>query len=164
MANISVRKDNDNKAPLAQVPETRWDPFRVMRDLMNWDPFREMAPYAVQPQSLYVPAFEVKETKDAYLFKADLPGVKEGDIEITMTGNRLQISGKREAEKEEKTDRYYTYERSYGDFTRAFTLPDGVDENGVLADLKEGVLTVSVKKLPEAQPKKIAIQSAAKKS
>jgi HSP20 family protein len=164
MANISVRKENDQKAPLAPTREPHWDPFRMMRELMNWDPFREMAPFARQPVSTFVPAFEVKETKDAYLFKADLPGVKESDVEITMTGNRLQISGKRESEKEEKNDTYYTYERSYGDFTRAFTLPDGIDEGGVLADLKDGVLTVSVKKLPEAQPKKITIQTAAKKS
>jgi HSP20 family protein len=106
----------------------------------------------------------VKETKDAYVFKADVPGVKEADIDITVTGNRLTVSGKRDAEKQEQTDRYYSYERSYGDFTRAFTLPEGADMNAVHADLKEGVLTLSVAKSPTAQSKKIAIQSAAKKS
>ena len=90
--------------------------------------------------------------------------MKESDLEVTVTGNRLTVSGKREAEKQEHTDTYYSYERSYGDFTRAFTLPDGVDMNGVHAELKDGVLTLSVKKTPEAQPKKIAVQSAAKKS
>ncbi len=73
-------------------------------------------------------------------------------------------SGKRESEKQEQTDTYYTYERSYGDFTRAFTLPDGVDMNSVQADLKDGVLALSIKKTPEAQPKKIAVQTTAKKS
>lgn len=112
----------------------------------------------------YAPSFEIKEAKDAYLFKADVPGVKESDLEVTLTGNRLTVSGKREAEKQEQTDTYYTYERSYGDFTRSFTLPEGVDMNSVHADLKEGVLALSIKKKPEAQPKKIAVQSAAKKS
>ena len=135
----------------------------MMRDLMNWDPFGEMTPFAAQAPAGFVPTFEIKETKEAYLFKADVPGVKESDLEVTVTGNRLTVSGKREAEKQEQTDTYYSYERSYGDFTRAFTLPEGVDMNGVHADLKDGVLTLSVKKTPAAQPKKIAVQSAATK-
>ena len=139
------------------------DPIRMMRDLMNWDPFGEMTPFAAQAPAGFVPTFEIKETKEAYLFKADVPGVKESDLEVTVTGNRLTVSGKREAEKQEQTDTYYSYERSYGDFTRAFTLPEGVDMNGVHADLKDGVLTLSVKKTPAAQPKKIAVQSAATK-
>ncbi|HEY8090391.1 MAG TPA: HSP20 family small heat-shock protein, partial [Polyangiaceae bacterium] len=93
-----------------------------------------------------------------------IPGVKESDLEVTMTGNRLAVSGKREAEKEEKTDTYYTCERSYGEFTRSFTLPEGVDASSVHADLNQGVLTLSIKKTPETQPKKIAIQTPAKKS
>src|SRR5262245_43358340 len=82
--------------------------------------------------------------------KADVPGVKESDLDVTLTGNRLTISGKREAERKEQTETYYAYERSYGDFTRAFTLPDGIDTNSVVADLKDGVLTVSVRKTPES--------------
>jgi HSP20 family protein len=70
----------------------------------------------------FVPDFEVKETKEGFVFKADVPGIKEKDLEITMTGNRLTISGKREAEMEERSDTYYACERSYGSFTRAFTL------------------------------------------
>ncbi len=164
MANIDVRKENGNKpAPLATA-EPRWEPFRLMRDLLGWDPFREMTPYIPQMPAGFIPSFEIKESKDAYIFKADLPGVKESDLEVSVTGNRLSVSGKREAEKEEKTDTYYTCERSYGEFSRSFTLPDGVDMSAVNADLKEGVLTISVKKTPEAQPKKIAVQSAAKKA
>jgi HSP20 family protein len=163
MANVTVRKEAETRpATLAQVPA--WEPSRMMRDFFGWDPFREMAPFIAPMPATFMPSFEVKETKDAYLFKADVPGVKESDIQISLTGNRLTIAGKREAEKQEQTDTYYTYERSYGDFTRSFTLPDGVDVNNVQAELKEGVLSLSVKKLPEAQPKKIAIQSAAKKS
>ncbi len=164
MSNITVRKENGNRtAPLASW-ESRRDQVRMLRDLMNWDPFGEMTAFVPQMPAGFAPSFEIKETKDAYLFKADVPGVKESDIDITVTGNRLTVSGKREAEKQEQTDTYYSYERSYGDFTRSFTLPDGVDMNGVHADMKEGVLTLSIKKTPEAQPKKIAIQSAAKKS
>jgi len=164
MTNIAIRKDNGNKPASLATAEQRWEPFRLMRDLMGWDPFREMAPFAPQIPTGFAPSFEIKETKDAYLFKADLPGVKESELDVTVTGNRLTISGKREAEKREQTDTYYTYERSYGDFNRSFTLPDGVDMTSVYADLKDGVLTLSIKKAPEAQPKKIPVQSTARKS
>lgn len=164
MANITIRKDQEARPALAQAWESRLEPLRIMRDLMGWDPFREMTPLLSQTPAGFLPSFDVKETKDAFVFKADVPGIKESDLDVTLTGNRLTVSGKRETEKQEQTDTYYTYERSYGDFTRSFTLPEGVDSNSVHADLNQGVLTVSIRKTPEAQPKKIAVQSAAKKS
>ncbi len=171
MAQITVRKENEGQtAPLAPSPSPSpsmaqaWEPFRLMRDLMGWDPFREMAPFVPQLPAGFAVSFEVKETSNGYVFKADVPGVKESDLEISLTGNRLTISGKREAEKKEQTDTYYTYERSYGNFMRAFTLPEGVDKNSIHAELKDGVLLLNINKVPEAQPKKIAIQSQTKKS
>lgn len=163
MANIEVRRDNGNKPTAVATPEPRWEPFRLMREMLGWDPFQEIRPLVPQFQTGFVPSFEIKETKDAYMFAADLPGVKESDIEVTVTGQRLSISGKREAEKEEKTDTYYSCERSYGEFTRSFTLPDGVDMNSLQANLADGVLKVTIRKTPEAQPKKIAVPTAAKK-
>jgi HSP20 family protein len=108
------------------------------------------------------PSFEVKETKDTFVFKADVPGIRESDLDVTLTGNRLSISGKREEEKEEKEGegaRYYTYERSYGSFTRSFTLPDGVDAEHLRAELNGGVLTVVVPKKLEVQAKRIAVSA-----
>ncbi|TAK18088.1 MAG: Hsp20 family protein, partial [Myxococcaceae bacterium] len=83
----------------------------------------------------------------------------EKDLEISMTGNRLTVSGHREAEKRDESDRYYLYERSYGSFSRSFTLPDGVDNTKVAADLKDGVLTMLVPRRPETQPRKINVRS-----
>jgi HSP20 family protein len=163
MADIQVRKVNGNSPAPVALAEHRWEPFRAMRDLLAWDPFREIAPLLPQIPASFLPSFDVKETTDSYVFKADVPGVKESDLEVTTTGNRLVVSGKREAEKEEKTDTYYSCERSHGEFRRSFTLPEGVDMNTVQAALNEGVLTVSVKKAPEAQAKKIAVQSGSKK-
>jgi HSP20 family protein len=142
-----------------------WDPFRAMREWMRWDPFREMAP--VFPRFFereWMPAFEVRENKDGYVFKADLPGIEQKDLEVSLTGNRLTISGKREHQKETKEDTFYTYEREYGTFKRAFTLPDGIDTDHVKSELKDGVLTLVVPKKPEAQPKKIPIATAGAKS
>lgn len=146
---------------------TEWDPFRAMRDLMRWDPFREMAPIFPNVPAFdrsFNPSFDVTENADGYLFKADLPGMKKEDITITTTGNRLQISGKRDNEQETKTDTVYTYERQYGSFVRSFTLPEGADIEHAKSDLKDGVLTLAIPKQPSAQPKKIPIASGTTKS
>lgn len=142
--------------PVAVAQET--DPLRW---LLRWDPFREMTPSwfnrpTVEPT--FAPAFDVKENKDAFLFKADLPGMKEPDIEVKVTGDRLVISGKREAEQEDKGETYYAYERTFGSFVRTFTLPDGFDSEHVVADLRDGVLTVVVPKKPLAQARTISIK------
>ena len=80
-----------------------------------------------------------------------------------MTGNRLTISGKREAEKEESSDTYFARECSYGGFTRAFTLPEGTDSsNEIRADLNQGVLTLFLPKRPELQPRRIEVKVADK--
>ena len=161
MSNINIRKQTVDKPAVAPQVEPSWDPWRSMRALLSWDPFREMAPFpAFEERAIaFSPAFDVKETKDAYEFKADVPGVHERDLEVTMTGNRLTVSGKREAEKEDRTDRYYTYERNYGSFTRSFTLPEGADVDRLNASLEKGVLAITVPKHPEVQPKKIAVKT-----
>jgi len=136
-----------------------FDPFRTMRELMRFDPFAEMGTITNWQSIQFNPDFEVKETREGYQFRADLPGIKEKDLEISMTGNRLTVSGHREAEKRDESDRYYLYERSYGSFSRSFTLPDGVDNTKVAADLKDGVLTMLVPRRPETQPRKINVRS-----
>lgn len=93
------------------------------------------------------------------MFRADVPGAEDSDLDVKLTQNRLSISGKRESEKSEKGDTFYTNERSYGSFTRSFTLPEGVDADKIRAELKEGVLTLSIPKRPEVQPKKIAVSN-----
>jgi HSP20 family protein len=116
-----------------------------------------------QDEGRFVPSFEVKENKDSYLFKADLPGVKEEDLDISLVSHRLTISGKREAEKREEGETWYAYEREYGSFTRSFTLPEGVDPEHVRAELKNGVLHLVIPKKPEVQPRKIQVGGGEKK-
>lgn len=161
MANIAVQQD---KLPQVSAPARSlahaWEPFRAMRDLLRWDPFGEMLPsYGKLEAATFSPDFDVKETKESFVFTADMPGVKESDLEVRLTQNRLTIAGKRESEKVEKTDQYYATERSYGSFTRAFTLPDGILTDKIQAELKGGVFTLAIPKKPEAQPKKIEVQS-----
>lgn len=156
-----VKKTGDQQL----APRTEWDPFRAMRDLLRWDPFREMAPMIpAVDRFAFAPSFDVTEDKDAFLFKADVPGVKSEDLEITTQGNRIQITGKRDNEHEQKTGSVYTYERQYGSFTRSFTLPDGVDISLAKSELKDGVLTLVIPKQPSAQAKKIEISTGKPKS
>lgn len=152
MANL-IRRSNTGSI----APTRTWDPFEMMRDLIRWDPFAELGVSGGR-ELQFVPSFEVKETKEAYLFKADLPGVREEDLDISLTGNRLTVSGKREEEHREEDGRYYAYERSYGSFSRSFTLPEGGEVDHAQAGLTNGVLTVTIPKKPEVQPKKIEVK------
>lgn len=135
------------------------EPLNVVRE--RWDPFSGVPPSLLSREGdgHYVPDFDIKDNKEGIVLKGDVPGIKEGDLEISVTGKRLSISGKRQAEKEEKTDTYYTCERSYGSFTRIFTLPDDADADKIHARLDSGVLTVVIPHLPGVQPKKVAIKS-----
>jgi HSP20 family protein len=156
MANLTVNKSTTTPAQTM----TRWDPFSAFREFMRWDPFREIAPMtSIDRLNEIDTPFEVKETKEGYLFKADVPGIKESDLTINLSGNRLTVSGKRDEEKKHETETYFSYERSYGSFARSFTLPEGIDGDKVNANLKDGVLSILVPKKPEAQPKKVAIKT-----
>jgi HSP20 family protein len=163
MANIVRRRREERERGELMEPSPVWEPFRMMRDLLRWDPFRELEAFAPVGRG-FVPSFDVSETKDAYLICADLPGVKEEDLEVSMTENRLQVSGRRDEQREQdEGERYYTYERSFGAFTRSFVLPPGADADNIHAELKDGVLRVTVGKRPEVQPRRIALGSGEKK-
>lgn len=158
MANL-IRRNDREAVPAPSASEYRWDPFRMMDALLRWDPFRSDlgASFGGAGGYDFAPRFDVKETKDGYLIKADLPGVKEEELSVSLTGNQLTVSGKREEEHRDEGERYYAMERSYGTFARTFSLPDSVDGEHVTADLKDGILAIHIPKRPEAQPKKIAI-------
>ena len=153
MANMIRRTQGQETSPSATV----WDPFRAMRDILRWDPFREGESALGADYQTFLPRFDVKETKEAYVIKADLPGVKDDELDVSLNGNLLSISGKREPDRYEEGDAYHAIERSYGSFSRSFTMPESVDGAAVTADLKNGVLTVLIPKKAEAQPRRIAI-------
>jgi HSP20 family protein len=157
MTNLNVRRSGGEMTgtPAGEEP-LRW---------VHWDPFRQMAPFLAgeERQARFTPAFEIRETEEGFVFKADVPGIEEKNIDITMTGNRLTISGTRAAEQEKTADIFYARECSYGGFTRAFTLPEGTDgKNGIQAELDRGVLTLFLPKAPEQQPRRIEVKVAGK--
>jgi HSP20 family protein len=156
MSEIAVQKRNGREAQVTPARQ-EFEPFRLMREMLRWDPFQEMRPLWGGEVTSFLPAFEVKENKDSFVFKADVPGVKEQDIEVTNTGSRLTVSGKRESEKEEKDDTYYACERTYGSFSRSFTLPEQADASHIKAEMKNGELTIVVPKTSAAVAKKVPI-------
>ena len=138
---------NDNGRALAR------DPYLLARELLGWDPFFQTSRQA----SAFVPAFEVKETTDAFILKADVPGVEEKDLDIAVHNGVLTVSGSRQAEERKDGESYALYERQYGSFSRSFALPDLADGDRIGASLVNGVLTLTVAKKAEAKPRKIAI-------
>ncbi len=134
------------------------DPFQLMRDMLV-EPFRMLRPWGAGGREVtWNPSFEVRETDDAFVFRADMPGLRPDDLEISMFGNQLQISGKREQEQQQEEGRYHTYERAYGSFSRVFSLPDSADVDNIRAELNNGVLTLSIPKKPGSAPQRRKIQ------
>ena len=109
--------------------------------------------------SLWSPAVDIVQEGDHFLVRADLPGMKKDEIEITLNGDTLTISGEKKRESEAKDDGYYRSERYYGKFSRSLVRPSTVDANKIEASYKDGVLSLTIPKSEEARPKQIKIQS-----
>ncbi|HKM62972.1 MAG TPA: Hsp20/alpha crystallin family protein [Acidisphaera sp.] len=108
-----------------------------------------------------VPAIDVAEDDKAYTLTAELPGLTEKEIEVSLSGDMLTIKGEKRQEHEEKTKDYLVSERSYGEFRRAFTLPDAVARDKVEASFANGVLKIVMPKRQEEAPKSIPVKPAA---
>jgi HSP20 family protein len=129
------------------------DPYSIARELLNWDPF-----FTARPASAFAPSFEVKETTDSFVLRADLPGVEEKDLDIAVHNGVLTVSGSRAAEERKEGESYVLYERQYGSFSRSFALPEMADGDRIEAGLTNGVLTLTIGKRAEAKPRKIALK------
>ena len=147
-----VRNGTSNGNGNGNRLQTR-DPYSLARELLNWDPF-----VSARPTSAFSPAFEVKETTDSFVLKADLPGVEEKDLDVAVHNNVLTVSGSRQAEDRKDGESYALYERQYGSFSRSFALPDMADGERIDASLSNGVLSLSIAKKAEAKPRKISIK------
>jgi HSP20 family protein len=107
----------------------------------------------------WMPSMDIMETDRAYVVEADLPGLTIEDIDVQVEANKLRIAGERKAEQHGQQGHYTYSERTHGKFQRVFTLPEAVNVDSVEAKYANGVLTVSVPKSEDAQPKRIAIQA-----
>ena len=142
--------------------------------ITRFEPFRELAAVQARLNQIFaepseggddtltradwVPSVDVFENAQHELvLKAELPGVKKEDIDLKVENSTLTIRGERKREVETKEDGYHRVERSYGSFARSFTLPSTVNAEGVKAEYKDGVLTVTLPAREEAKPRQVTI-------
>lgn len=142
----------------------RWEPVRELNTIQNemnrlFNNFFDSPTPSSGGGNLrrWIPAMDLVETGEAFVLRADLPGLSQADVNIELEDNVLTISGDRKAEHEEHKKGYYRVERAWGLFSRSLTLPEGVDAEAVHASFDRGVLEVRVPK-PEARtPRKVTI-------
>lgn len=156
-----------------RVPARR-DPFLDAGWLEGWSPFRELGgprfsrlmerlmdePWPGGARGgRFAPALDVHEDDGRYLVTVELPGVKRDDVSVEIQEGVLSIRGEKRSERDETQEKSRYVERSYGSFTRAFTLPQNADPDRVEASFQDGVLTISIAKREEEKPKSIRISS-----
>jgi HSP20 family protein len=142
---------------------TRWNPLKEIEDMEKR--FASLLPSLTgngDRESLTIaewsPSVDISEDDKEYAVKAELPEVKKEDVKVNVENGVLTITGERKFEKEEKNKKYHRIERTYGNFTRSFTLPDAVKADKVSAEFKDGVLHVRLPKDESAKPKSVEIK------
>jgi HSP20 family protein len=108
--------------------------------------------------SQWTPAVDIIEDDKEFVVKAELPEIKKEDVQVTVENGVLTIHGERKTEKDEKNKRYHRMERSYGSFTRSFSLPEGADTSKIRAEFKDGLLQIHMLKSETAKPKHIEVK------
>ena len=144
---------------------TRWNPMREFEDMQRrFSTLLDIAPTGNggEKETLTItewsPSVDISEDDKEFFVKAELPDVKREDIKVNVENGVLTITGERKFEKEEKGKKYHRIERSYGCFTRSFTLPEAVKADKVCAEFKDGMLHVRLPKDESAMPKSIAVK------
>ena len=132
---------------------------RPKSDLLDWMFEGFEAPDFWRGDSKWLPAFDVSETEETIIVKAELAGMDAKEIDITLTEGILTIKGEKKREKEDTGENYHRLERRYGSFVRSFRLPVEVKTDAIDASYKDGVLTLSLPKLEEKKAKRIEVKS-----
>jgi HSP20 family protein len=137
----------------------RWDPFADIARLHD-----EFSRFAVRqeaavPRGPWAVAVDIAEDESAIHLRADVPGLRSEDLQLSVENDVLTLKGERRFEKEDKKENYLRSERVYGAFTRSFSLPKHVDGEKISADLTDGVLTVRLPKRTAPEPKRIEVRT-----
>ncbi|HEV7903427.1 MAG TPA: Hsp20/alpha crystallin family protein [Pyrinomonadaceae bacterium] len=142
---------------------TRYDPFRDLRmlqdevnRLFSSNLSRSFGDEGIA-RGAWAPTVDIYENKDQIVLEAELPGMNREDFELSIENNVLTLRGERRFEKKDESDNYHRVERSYGSFTRSFTLPQTVSPENVTAEYKNGVLRVVLQKREEVKARRIEI-------
>jgi HSP20 family protein len=151
-------------------PKGRFAMSLIRRDQRGWDPFRELeemstrlnrvfgraAPSSREAMTAFdwIPSINVCETPQAYLLKAELPGIKKEDVKLQLEDGILTLSGERRYEQDHKEEKVHRVETAYGSFMRSFSVPEDASADAIEASYKDGMLTVRMPKLAPEQKKK----------
>ena len=140
---------------------TRWDPFRnlsTLQDQVN-RLFETNFPARSDNSALttWAPAVDIYETENELVIKADLPEMDEKELDVRVENNMLTLRGERKFEQKVKEDNYLRIERTYGSFSRSFSLPNTVNTEAIKAEYKNGVLRVELPKRAESKPKQVKV-------
>ena len=147
--------------------------------IVRWEPFRDLLSLQERMNRLFdesyrtrqgeedwalggswAPPVDIYEHDGNIVLKAEIPGIDPKDVDVRVENNTLTLKGERKIDNEVKKENYHRVERSYGAFTRSFTLPNVVDTTNIKAEYKDGVLRVTLPKREEAKPKSISINVA----
>jgi HSP20 family protein len=146
----------------------RYDPFRELRSLQDEmnrlfsSSFSRSSGTGEGDQIMrgaWNPSVDIFENQNQIVLEAELPGMKPEDVEISIENNVLTLHGERKFEKKDESDNFHRVERSYGSFTRSFTLPPTVSSENAQAEFENGVLRLTLAKREEAKPRRIEIKS-----
>lgn len=140
-----------------------WDPFKDLIDLQKeinrlFETSFSRLPQRFVSEETFAPAIDLYEDENEYVVEAELPGLKQGEIKVSVEDDILSISGEKKREKEVKEENLYRSERFYGKFERQIVLPQNADRENIKASYKDGVLKVIIPKKEEAKPKKVDIK------
>ena len=143
----------------------RYDPFRDLRTLQeevnrlfSSNLTRGFGEEGIG-RGAWNPSVDIYENKDQIILEAELPGMRQDDFELTVENNVITLRGERQFEKKEESDNYHRVERSYGSFTRSFTLPQTVSAEGATAEYSNGVLRVTLPKREETKARRIQVNN-----
>lgn len=143
-----------------QTPTRRRDPFDLLQNEINRLFERDMLDLGTEPALFdegFAPAVDISENDDNVEVRCDLPGVNKDDIDISVSDNLLTIKGEKKDEKEEKEDAYYRHESWSGSFQRTVALPDSADPDKAKAEMKDGILKLTMPKREEKKRKQIKV-------
>ncbi|MDP6436607.1 MAG: Hsp20/alpha crystallin family protein [Gammaproteobacteria bacterium] len=140
--------------------EPRYRPLGLLGRLLQDPELDRLVNSEADSVSDWLPAVDIREEKDRYLLRADLPGVDPNDIDVTMENGVLTIQGRREQGLDESEEGFRRFERVTGSFLRRFTLPDTADGDSIKARTNHGVLEVSIDKQAKSRPRKVEVKAA----
>ena len=137
-----------------------WDPFRDLDLFRGWPSLRSLASLresGFPSLARWSPSVDVSESDSHYIVTAELAGASKDDVTVEMQDGVLTIRGEKKSEREQEDENQRYVERSYGMFSRSFTLPPNANEDEIKASFSEGVLTVEIAKREEKKPKAITV-------